>query len=228
MGTIEVEIPQILKRLNVDHLDLLQVHWPYANYPLEETFETLESFKKKGLIRGIGVCNFSLDQLLEAEKITEIVSYQGLYNLFEPNADSYHGGELSYRVGSEILPHTVARGEALFPYSPLMQGLLGGRFSKEMVFSEDDVRLNNPKLNQPLRSQYLNLAEKIMAVVAPLRMTLPEVALGWLGNQEGVTSIIAGARTINHLEANIKALEKPMDSEIWDKIDRIIRESPLT
>jgi aryl-alcohol dehydrogenase-like predicted oxidoreductase len=130
------EVPQILKRLGTDRLDLLQVHWPSPEFSLEATFTALAKIKEKGWALHLGVCNFSLSDFQKAQNYTPLDSYQGLYNMLEHNPGSYHGIDLSYKVREEILPETTTRGQGFFPYSPLMQGLLGGNIGPEKVFEK--------------------------------------------------------------------------------------------
>jgi aryl-alcohol dehydrogenase-like predicted oxidoreductase len=92
------EIDNSLRRLNTDHIDIYQLHWPDPNTPIEETIEALHSIKEAGKIRYIGVSNFSVELTKQAMEIDTIVSYQGLYNMLERNPESYHEIPLTYRT----------------------------------------------------------------------------------------------------------------------------------
>jgi aryl-alcohol dehydrogenase-like predicted oxidoreductase len=220
------EIPQILQRLGTDHLDLLQVHWPNPDYPLESTFSALNKAREKGWVKHLGVCNFSMADLRQALGYAPIASYQGLYNLLEHNPKSYHGISLEYRVRKEILPYTGTKGLGFFPYSPLMQGLLAGKMTPESRFDPGDVRRANPKLSPPLLSQYLDLAQGAVDIFGGKR-SLRELAILWLAGQKGVSSIIAGARNPQQIMGNIEILENPLSDDEWEALDDYLSRKSL-
>ncbi|GLI54695.1 aldo/keto reductase [Propionigenium maris DSM 9537] len=153
------EIDEILGRLETEYVDLLQVHWPNPAYDIKETFETLAEIKASGKARYIGVSNYSLEDLKRAEELCEITSFQGLYNMLEPNASSYHNIGLGYRSEEEILPYTGERGMIFLLYSPLMQGILAGAGADNIDrLTEGDVRRTNPVLGE---EKYYRAAEEI-------------------------------------------------------------------
>jgi len=205
------EIDQSLARLGTDYLDLYQIHWPNAEYPLQETLSALEQIKASGKVRHLGVSNFSLALLKQASELGVIDSFQGLYNMLERNPEFYHFIDLDYRSEAEILPFCAQNGMAFFPYSPLMQGLLGGRFDASRLHS-DDVRNHNPKLKGELLPKYLQIVDTLSAFAAELGKPLNELAINWLADQPTVTSVIAGAGSVAHVEANLKAMQWTLSS----------------
>jgi len=189
------EIDESLKRLGTDYIDLYQVHWPdpEGRTPLAETIGTLAELVKAGKIRCIGVSNFSVSQLEEAKAIAPVVSLQSRYNLLQREVE---GAELAYAEASGI---------GFIPYSPLAQGLLTGKFTKDSVIPEDDVRkwLNNPLFVPSAFEQALAKVEKLKAVAAKYGKTPGQTALNWLAAKPGVTTIIAGAKTREQVRENI-------------------------
>jgi diketogulonate reductase-like aldo/keto reductase len=106
-----------LKRLDTDYLDLLQVHWPNPRIPIEETMDGMESLVGSGKVRHIGLCNFSLNQLRDAQKFlqrTAVAAAQVEYNLFDRS------------VEAEYIPYCLANNIAIIAYSPLDQGHICG------------------------------------------------------------------------------------------------------
>ena len=130
-----------------DHLDLLQLHWPDHNTPLEQTARAIEDLRRAGKVRYLGVTNFSVADTERLAKMVPISSYQGLFNALERNPKGYHAEILEYRTEAEILPLCQKMGIAFFPYSPLFQGLLTDDFPFTDGFPASDVRSENPKLN---------------------------------------------------------------------------------
>lgn len=217
------EIDESLERLGVEYVDLLQVHWPTdSGVPLEETITAMKQIKESGKAKYIGLSNYSVEDIKKASDIVEIVSIQGLYNMIEQDVDSYHTIPLQYRVKSETFPLVKERGMAFFPYSPLFQGLLTGVITKDTVFEDGDVRLNNPKLNGTERSKYLGILDKITKLDELKGKPLNEIAFNYLITKEEVTSVIATVQNSEQVKQNIKALEWEMTKETISEIDKIV------
>jgi len=212
--SIEREIDDSLKRLQTDHIDLYQIHWPDPNTPIEETMEALKDIQKSGKIRYIGVSNFSLELLKRAQAVTNIASHQGLYNMFEPNAGSYHNIPLGYKVQDELLPKLVEQGMFFLPYSPLLQGLLAGKTD----FSTG-VCASNPVLNNDRTADLIALAQRIEKECGK---PINEIAINWLINQDGVGPIIAGVSNRAQLSSNLNALEWSY-AEVADQVEALLK-----
>lgn len=215
------EIDEILMRLQTDYVDLLQVHWPSSEYSLSETFGALAEIKKSGKARYIGVSNYSLEDMKKAGEICEISSFQGLYNMLEPNGKSYHGIDLSYRTEDEILPYIKENQMLMLPYSPLMQGILAGKISGNL--KSEDVRRSNLKLTD---ERYQRAAREIERYAESRGYTLLEVALNYLIKM-GATSVIASMQSIEEVEKNIKAVDKEMPEDMFEEIEDILKYSDI-
>src|SRR5665648_815890 len=111
-ASIGKEIDESLRRLNTDHLDLYQMHWPDIATPIEESMEALERVVAAGKVRYIGVTNFSVERTDACRAIGPVAAHQGLYNMLEHNPTSYHEIPLEYRTRSEILPMVMREGMA--------------------------------------------------------------------------------------------------------------------
>ncbi|WP_335871230.1 aldo/keto reductase [Bacillus sp. 2205SS5-2] len=205
------EIDDSLTRLQVDYVDLYQIHWPDAKTDIRETMEALAGLKEQGKIRHIGVSNFSIELMKQAMEVTELVSHQGLYNLLEQNSDSYHGIPLDYRVKDSLLPFLKENDQFFLPYSPLMQGLLAGKTT-----FDTGVTINNPKLQGEKLQSYLQAAQEISEIVDK---PIHEIALNWLIKQDTVGPVIGGATKMDHLQKNIEALSWEMDEDTFTKIN---------
>lgn len=218
--SIMKEIDASLKRLQTDYVDLYQLHWPDPNTPIEETMEAMLKLKDQGKIRYIGLSNFSIDT---AERLLPYISsMQGLYNLFERNARSYHNIPLEYRTENEVLPFCQKHGLAFFPYSPLMQGVLTGKFSENDTFN--DVRSANPKLVGENYKKYVTAANRLKSIAARYGRPLSHLSLNWLIKHESITSIIAGATSPEEVEENVAAVSWDMSDELYDEIEKVVRE----
>lgn len=215
------EIEGSLKRLSTDYIDIYQMHWPDHNAPIEETAGVLKEFLKEGKIRYVGLSNHSKKDTEEFLKYLEVGSLQALYNMFERNSDIYFDNQLEYRTEKELLPIVKERGMAFFPYSPLMQGLLAGKFLDGAAVSGKDIRKDNLKLFGSLKQPYYEAALKVRDIAEKIGHPMNEVALNWLRQKEEVTSIIGGVSSLKQLRANIKALEWTLEDDIVKELDGI-------
>lgn len=212
------EIDEILERLGTEYVDLLQVHWPNPAYDIRETFETLAEIRAAGKAKYIGVSNYSLEELKKAKEVCEITSFQGLYNMLEPNATSYHNIELGYRSEKEILPYTRSEGMIFLPYSPLMQGILAGAGSEAMEeLEERDVRRSNPALRE---GRYYSAAREMKKVAMEEGFTLLEVAINYLLDR-GATSVISSMQSIEEVRVNIEAANRDIPSSLYERVEEI-------
>jgi len=217
------EIDESLKRLQTDVIDIYQLHWPDHNTPLEETAEALNIIRKAGKIRYVGMSNYSQKQVEEMMTYTGVEAQQSLYNMLERNTDSYHGIPLEYACEDEVLPNVKRWGQVFLPYSPLFQGLLTGRFSRDNNFSKEDIRNANPKFAGDAIDKYLNAADEIKKVADEIGKPMSQLALNWLRQKPEVTSIISGASSVAQLENNIASCQWDIDEETMKRLDEITK-----
>jgi aryl-alcohol dehydrogenase-like predicted oxidoreductase len=206
-----------LKNLRTNYIDLYQIHWPAGSWgtefvPIEETMGAMNDLKERGLIRAIGVSNFSRAQLEEAAQYGRIDSLQPPYSLFWR------------QVEKDARPYCVENTITVLAYSSMAQGLLTGKFGSNHKFAEGDHRSRN-KLFKPDNYQRVQQAlEKLRPIAEGYGISLGQLALGWLIVQPN-TCAIAGARTAEQVEQNAKAGEiliSPSDLEEIDQIGRSV------
>lgn len=216
------EIDDTLARLQTDHVDIYQMHWPDPNVPLEETAEALNIMKKAGKIRYVGLSNFSQADVEQMMEYISVDCQQGLYNMLERNPGSYHGIPLEYRTEKEVFPNVRKYGQAFLPYSPLFQGLLAGRFLDGLTISERDIRNENPKLTGEAFKVYQDGARKLKAYADEIGRPMNEMALNWLRQKEEITSIIGGASSVEQLEKNLRCISWDLTGEELEAIGKIL------
>jgi aryl-alcohol dehydrogenase-like predicted oxidoreductase len=198
-ASIRQECGDSLRRLQVDAIDLYQIHWPPEDNGsgLEESWSTLAALKKEGKVRWIGVSNFDVPQLQRAEKIAPVTSLQPPYSL------------IRRRIESEILPYCESHGIGVIVYSPMASGLLTGAMTRERAANlpQDDWRRNSPDFREPRLSQNLELVQRLRNVAARHGTTPGAIAIAWTLRLPAVTGAIVGAR-------NAKQAEGVMGGEI--------------
>lgn len=216
------EIDGSLTRLQTDYIDIWQLHWPDPKTPIEETCEVLSEIKKAGKIRYIGLSNFAQKDMEKFHELVGVDSQQGLYNMLERNTNSYHNIPLTYKTEDEMLPNVKKYGQVFFPYSPMFQGLLAGKFKNGNHLSLKDIRNENPKLSGELFEKYYRGYQDIQKFADELGRPINEIAINWLRQKDEVTSIIGGVSSIDQLNKNIAALDWNIDQESMEKINEII------
>lgn len=188
--SIRWELDQSLKRLKTDYIDLYQLHWPDKNTPLEETLETFAKLQSQGCIRHIGLCNFKAEHIEKALRHTAIASVQEQYNMLQRNAEADH------------LPLCRDHNLGFICYSPLAQGLLAGKFTRDYKPGSRDVRRLNPLFrNRDAFAKAIALVEKTPSCAAAQ-------ALCFLARQEAVSTMLVSMTQRRHLSANCRALNR--------------------
>jgi len=173
-----------LRRLQVDTIDLYQIHWPNPDPDIEEGWSALAQLKEEGKVRHIGVSNFDVGQLRRAQAIAPVTSLQPPYSL------------VNRRVEEEILPFAAREKIGVIAYSPMGSGLLTGAMTRERIarLPADDWRRNSPNFQEPLLSRNLRLAALLRGIGHRHGRTPGEVAIAWVLRNPAVTGAIVGMR----------------------------------
>ena len=182
--SIRRECEASLRRLRVDCIDLYQIHWPKPAEDIEEGWATMAALQKEGKVRWIGVSNFDVDQLRQAQAIAPVTSLQPPYSL------------VRRQVEDEILPFCFHQHIGVIAYSPMASGLLTGAMTRERVAAlpADDWRRRNPDYQEPLLSRNLRLVRLLEAIGRSHGRSPAEVAVAWVLRHPAVTGAIVGAR----------------------------------
>jgi len=211
---IRQEIQDSLRRLRTDYIDIYQVHWPDPAVPIEETARTLRALNKEGLIRAIGVSNYSPEQMERFLSASELHTVQPPYNLFER------------QIESDVLPYARRKNLSALVYGPLCRGLLSGRMRPDTKFTGDDLRKSDPKFQTPRFAQYLSAVEQLDDLAQKrYGKRVMDLAVRWVLDQPGVSVALWGARRPEQLEAVNNALDWKLDGDALASIDRILRET---
>ncbi len=197
--SIREELEGSLRRLQVETIDLYQIHWPPNpdSSDLEEGWMTLANLQREGKVRWIGVSNFNVDQLRRASAIAPITSLQPRYSL------------IHREVESEILPYCERHGIGVIVYSPMGSGLLTGAMTRERVakLPEDDWRKRHPDFMEPNLSRNLSLVGILEQIARKHGRSPGEVAIAWTLQNPAVTGAIVGARNAKQAEGVMRAAD---------------------
>ena len=204
-GAIRQQVENSLRRLDIDVIDLYQMHWPYPADQLEEGWEALDKLRQAGKVRAIGVSNYSVEQMQRIQPIAPIATLQPPYSILRPE------------IEDEILPFCQQNEIGTLVYSPMQSGLLTGAMSKERIqnLPEGDWRRNSADFQEPRISRNLALADLLKQIGEPHGRSAGEVAVAWTLRHPGVTAAIVGARHPGQIDGIIGAMEfRLSDAEI--------------
>jgi aryl-alcohol dehydrogenase-like predicted oxidoreductase len=208
-----------LKRLNTDYIDLYQIHSYDALTPLDETLRALDDLVRSGKVRYIGASNLAAWQLMKAldisyyEHLARFVSLQAYYTIA--------GRDLE----RELVPLLQDQKVGLMVWSPLAGGFLSGKFTRENQGAADDRRsgFDFPPVNKELA---FDIIDKMRPMADAKGSTVAALALAWLLHQPVVSSVIIGAKKMEQLDDNLKAVDVQFTPEELQQLDEVSKLSP--
>ena len=182
-----------LRRLDIESIDLYQLHAPDGSVPLARTMRAIRALMDAGQVQQVGVSNFDLNQWQEAEAALgrTVISNQVQYHLLD-------------RWARNLLPYAHEEGRIVIAYSPLAQGLLGGKYGPGNV--PQDLRATYGVFNDDNLRRAPGVVETLKQVGEHYGATPAQVALAWLLLDPQVI-VIPGARSVAQLEANAAAAD---------------------
>ncbi|HWZ58184.1 MAG TPA: aldo/keto reductase [Gemmatimonadaceae bacterium] len=197
--SIRREIEASLRRLQVETIDLYQIHWPPPNptdiAEIDGAMEAIVEAQRAGKIRHIGVSNFNVAEIKRAQAIGAVTSLQPPYSL------------LNRGIEAEMLPYCQSQHIGVIVYSPMASGLLSGAMTKDRVqhLPADDWRRRDRRFQEPRLSRNLALVEVLRAVGARHGRSAGEVAIAWTLHHPAVTAAIVGARSPEQIDGIVGA-----------------------
>jgi aryl-alcohol dehydrogenase-like predicted oxidoreductase len=211
-GSIRHELEDSLRRLQVDAIDLYQVHWPIPDEQIEEGWATLAELKRQGKVRYIGASNFSVEQLRRAGSIAPVDALQPPYSL------------IRREIEQEILPYCHQQGIGVVVYSPMASGLLSGGIDRARVESlpADDWRRNSTQFQEPKLSKNLRIADHLKDIGRRHGRSAGEVAIAWTLRHPAVTAAIVGARNPAQVDGFIGAMDIRLSEMEIEEIESIL------
>jgi len=200
-----------LRKLQVDYVDLYQIHGWNPKYPIEESMATMAELQRQGKTHYIGVSNFNKDQMQRALQTAWFHSNQPRYNM------------LDREIEGEDLPFAKETGIGILAHSPLAKGLLTGRYTPGHRFPPDDERSRSPRFQGETFTRYLAVAERLKKEIAqPRGVTLVQLAVAWTLRDPGVTVCLVGAKNPEQLVEHVGAQGWQLSEEDVTRIDEIL------
>ncbi|HEX2934246.1 MAG TPA: aldo/keto reductase [Bacteroidales bacterium] len=207
------QIDESLQRLQMDYVDLYQIHGFDPQTPMEETLEALDSLVKSGKVRYVGCSNLAAWHIMKAqwisarEHLSKFVSLQAYYTIA--------GRDLE----RELVPMLLDQKMGLLVWSPLAGGLLSGKYSRDTENTEGRrVAFDFPPVN---KERAYNIIEVMQEIANAKQVTIAQVALAWLLHQPVVTSVIIGAKTTQQLTDNLKSVDIQLSGEEMARLNEV-------
>ncbi len=216
---IHAAVDASLRRLQLDFIDLYQIHGFDPETPLEETVRALDDLVRMGKVRYVGFCNLSAWQAMkalayaEAHGLAKFISAQMYYSIAGRD------------IEREIVPLALDQGLAILPWSPLAGGLLSGKFDLDKAGAPEPsadakdarrVKFDFPPVDRPRAAAVLTA---LRAVAAETGLSVARLALAWVLAKPAVTSVIIGAKTQAQLADNLAATDVRLSPEQLAKLD---------
>jgi len=215
---IRAECEDSLRRLGVEHIDLYQCHWPDPATPIAESMGALLRLREEGKIRAIGVSNYSVEQMNEAQEAlgdVPLSSAQPRYSL------------LHRRTERDVLAHCKSQDVGLIAYRPMEQGLLTGKVGPNRHFEEGDERASQSIFSLENRVAVLAALGQIEDIAQEKSLSLAQLSVAWVLHQEGVTGAICGARSAAQAKSNAAAAQVSLSPEEIARISAAFEGLPL-
>jgi aryl-alcohol dehydrogenase-like predicted oxidoreductase len=209
------ECEDSLRRLGTDYIDLYQQHWPDPSTPIAETMEALAQLIKQGKIRSAGVCNFSAEQMADAEKTFSLTSNQVPYSMVERT------------IEDGVIPYCIEHRKSVIAYSPLQRGLLTGKIKPGHVFAVGDHRPGTIFFSPENIRRVDRFLEQLQPLAKSKNALLSQLVLRWTIEQPGITIALAGARDKEQATENAKAADIMLSQSEIQFIDEEIKKLEL-
>ena len=208
---IKKAVDEALLRLKTDYIDIFYLHFPDEKTPKDEAVETLDEIRKAGKIRAIGVSNFSLDQIKEANANGKVDIVEDQYSLVHRSAVK------------EELEYLQAQNISFVPYFPLASGLLTGKYSLD-----DWDKFKNTDGGQLLgdfsKEQYdkaIQGIEGVRKIADSHQATVTQTVLAWYMANPAISVVIPGARNVEQVKNNAAALDIELSPDEYQQIDQL-------
>lgn len=203
------KIDESLQRLGTDVIDLYYIHWPMTDKDMRPPMEALVAAKEAGKIGAVGVSNFTVEEMEQVAQVGPIDAHQFCYNLFwrYPERD--------------VIPYCREHGIALVTYSTIAEGILTGKFPRDVTFPEGDHRARGVLFEPEVWPNVYEGVERLKALAADAGVPLAHLAIQWATRQDGVTSVLVGSRNADQVRRNAAAMASKVPDETFDEMTRI-------
>ncbi|MDM8265767.1 aldo/keto reductase [Limosilactobacillus pontis] len=204
------QVNKSLKRLGTDYIDIFYIHFPDHDTPKAEAVGALQKLKEAGKIRAIGISNFSLDQIKEANA-------DGYVDIVEDEFSLLHQDHLTEGMLDYLHDHQIS----FVPYFPLASGLLTGKYDHKIDFPADDIRSQIADFTEPRFSKVLKAVDVVRPIAKTHQATVAQVVLAWYMQNPLISVVIPGAKRAEQVKANAHALDITLTDAEYRTIEQV-------
>lgn len=197
---LEKSVNDALSRLQTDYIDIFYIHFPDDKTPKDKAVAALNELKKAGKIRAIGLSNFSLEQIKEANKNNQVDYVEDHYNLIQRH------------VEREIWPYLKENDIKFVPYFPLASGLLTGKYT---IDDADKFK----HLNREQFEKIIQILKGIDVIANKHGATVTQIILAWYIKNSEISAVIPGARVPSQVANNVATLKIDLSTDEYQEID---------
>lgn len=212
---VKKECEDSLRRLQIETIDLYQIHWPDGTTPISETMEAVSELIDEGKVRAAGVCNYNTEQVEEALKTIPLASNQVPYSM------------INRGIEKDEVPQAIGHGMEILPYSPLQRGLLTGKITPGYEFTGYDTRKSDKYFTDENIRRANNLLDKIRPIADGHNATLAQLVINWTYNQPGMGCVLVGDRNPKQVKDNAGSMDFTLTEEELDQITKAANEFEL-
>lgn len=205
---ITQQVDQSLKRLGVDYIDIYYLHFPDHDTPKAEAVGALQRLREAGKIRAIGISNFNLDQIKEANA-------DGYVDVVEDEFSLLHQDHLTEGMLDYLRDHQIS----FVPYFPLASGLLTGKYVQDVSFPADDIRSQIADFKQPCYGKILAAVDQVRPIADRHGATVAQTILAWYLQNPLITAVIPGAKRADQVISNAQAMNIQLTAEEYQTIE---------
>lgn len=202
-------VDEALERLQTNYIDIFYIHFPDDTTPKNEAIAALQKLKDAGKIRAIGVSNFSLEQIKEANQEGFVDIVEDEYSLIHRNAEH------------ELLPYLKENNISFVPYFPLASGLLTGKYERNVTFPPEDLRSKKTDFQGDRFNAIIDKVSQLKLIAADYNASVAEVVLSWYIKNPFVDVVIPGAKKPDQVINNAKSLDVHLTEEDYQQIDTL-------
>jgi aryl-alcohol dehydrogenase-like predicted oxidoreductase len=203
-------VEQSLKALDVDYIDVYQIHWPDPKTPFADSAQALDALVREGKIGHVGVSNFDVSQMAEFARTRPVETLQPPYHLFRRDAEA------------DVLPYSREHDIGVLVYGTIAHGLLTGAMDQSTTFAPEDWRSASPMFEGEAFERNLRTVGELERFAQERGHSVSQLAIAWALANPAVDVAIVGSRHASHIEDSVGALELHLSDGDMNEVDELM------
>lgn len=211
---IRAAIENSLRAMQVDYVDLYQIHGLKAGHPIEESIDEMTKLQQEGKTRFIGVSNYKAEHMQQALNVARFQSNQPRYHMF------------SRQIEEQDIPFCRREGIGILAHTPLAKGMLAGKYTPETTFPPEDERSKRDTFKGDKFRRFLEAIDQLRPIAAEKGLTMVQLAIAWDLRLPEITCVLVGAKNPQQVHDYLGAVGVSFTPDELDRIDAILAAAP--